>query len=174
MTFKDSSVIMDNDEGDILENIELQSNFKQRMKLKKQSEANGLKSDNNRILPHYDEEDEEEKVRKQQRIVLAAADDDEYGGINYMTKEEKLQGVRDKLNSKHLQKVSLDVKKVSHTHYNFNHLNFVIQEVGSDYLQADYAEPEQNSKQGFKKVRKGNILKKRNAEEDILEVLEKA
>ena len=56
MTFKDSSVIISNDDedaGDILENVDLQSNFKQRMKLKKQAEASGIgmRQDGSKMLP---------------------------------------------------------------------------------------------------------------------------
>ncbi len=62
MTFKDSSVIISNeDEGDILENIDLQSSFKQRMKMKKQAEVSNIgRYDTTKMLPQYDEDDEEE------------------------------------------------------------------------------------------------------------------
>ena len=122
MTFKDSSVIISNDDedaGDILENVDLQSNFKQRMKLKKQAEASGIgmRQDGSKMLPQYDEEDEEETGKKQNRIVLAVTEEEDYnGGMSHRTKEERMEELRDKLSQKHKQKFSLDVKKVSLFH----------------------------------------------------------
>ena len=103
MTFKDSSVIISNDDedaGDILENVDLQSNFKQRMKLKKQAEASGIgmRQDGSKMLPQYDEEDEEETGKKQNRIVLAVTEEeDSKGGMSHRTKEERMEELRDKL-----------------------------------------------------------------------------
>lgn len=105
MTFKDSSVIISNDdEGDVLENVDLQSSFKQKMKMKKQAEASSsTRYDTTKMLPQYDEEDDEEKQRRQSRIVLATAGDDEgfNGGMNPLSKEGRLDELREKLNSKH-------------------------------------------------------------------------
>eukprot|EP00347_Sterkiella_histriomuscorum_P013842 403363156 len=171
MVMKDTSVIIDNEdyEGDVLENVDLQSNFRQRMKLKKQQEAktgipsNGFQSKN--ILPQYDEEDEDITAKKQNRILLQSTDND---GVSGMTKEQRLEELREKLSNKYKQKVSLDVTK----------------NIGSDY--ATVISPDDHSNEsyqstavgngqilgGFKKFAKPSILKKRQAEQDIVTLLE--
>lgn len=132
MTFKDSSVIVDNEEeyeGDVLENQELQSSFRQRMKLKKQSQAAGgytatNYNGNRSILPQYDEEDEEVVSKRNNRIILAASrggvngqDEDALDGLQPLTKEQRLEELREKLNGKSKTKVSLEVSKVSSSDY---------------------------------------------------------
>ena len=63
MTFKDSSVLMADDEEELLENIELQSSFKQKMSERRK--ATGYEDDTNKkVLPQYEEEDEAEIARK--------------------------------------------------------------------------------------------------------------
>lgn len=196
MTFKDSSVIVDNEdyEGDILENVDLQSNFRQRMKLKKQTEAktgvvslNGLSSKS--ILPQYDEEDEEITQKRQSRILLASADNDNVSGL---TKKQRMEELREKLSGKSKQKVSLDVSKVSAaTQYQTIYI-FLSQNIGSDYATTYNNIPDQlttvsdgdhpgdnvggsHMTSGFKKIQKkgGSLLKKRQAEEDIVTLLER-
>lgn len=71
---------------------------------------------------------------------------------------------------KNKTKVSLDVSKVITYYHNFS----LKQNVGSDYLAADQNGKGNQFRQGFKKVKKGNQSKKRQAEDDILSVLEKA
>ena len=92
------------------------------MKLKKQSEAAGGYSNNfngkRSILPQYDEEDEEVIDKRKNRIILAAsgrAGEDALDGLQPLTKEQRLEELREKLNGKSKQKVSLEVSKVSST-----------------------------------------------------------
>jgi predicted P-loop ATPase len=62
MTFKDTHVIIqDNEEEDnVLENIELQSSFKQKMLQRRKAESAGITMDQDRrVLPQYDEDEEE-------------------------------------------------------------------------------------------------------------------
>lgn len=75
MTFKDTNVIIGNDlneEEDLLENVDLQSQFRQRRKnnakLNIKQRSGGYTENGEfkkQILPHYDEFDEEEEERKQ-------------------------------------------------------------------------------------------------------------
>lgn len=94
------------------------------MKLKKQSEAAGGYSNNfngkRSILPQYDEEDEEVIDKRKNRIILAASGregegEDALDGLQPLTKEQRLEELREKLNGKSKQKVSLEVSKVSST-----------------------------------------------------------
>jgi hypothetical protein len=81
MTFRDNTVL-DEENEDLLENIELQSSFKQKMLMKRKQEgavtkyngteagaAAALEGAGN-ILSHYDDPDEEARLRKD-RITLA-------------------------------------------------------------------------------------------------------
>ena len=112
MTFKDVSVLVENDEyeGDVLENVELQSSFRQKLKMKKQNDNNGYNAGQNvqKILPQYNSEDEDEVAKKQNRIILSTE-----GDQSGLTKEQRLEELREKLNQKSKLKVSLDIKKVN-------------------------------------------------------------
>jgi hypothetical protein len=97
------------------------------MKLKKQSEANGVSFNGlatKKLLPQYDEEDEEVTEKRKNRIVLATAnrsgdtgDEDDFMGEGYgvtaSTKEQKMAELREKLSGKSKQKISLEVSKVN-------------------------------------------------------------
>ena len=112
MTFRDTPVIMGGEANDgaddVLENIELQSSFKQKMILMRQKNKQGEGAPQGKVLPQYDEEGAEElEVKKRNRIVLAG--DGEAG----RTKEQMLEEVREKLSFKGMAKVSLEVSKVS-------------------------------------------------------------
>ena len=112
MTFRDTPVIMGGEANDgaddVLENIELQSSFKQKMLLMRQKNKQGEGAPQGKVLPQYDEEGAEElEVKKRNRIVLAG--DGEAG----RTKEQMLEEVREKLSFKGMAKVSLEVSKVS-------------------------------------------------------------
>lgn len=103
------------------------------------------------------------------RIVISNEDDE----ANYLTKEQRLEELRDKLNAKSRVKVSLDVNKVNL----ISRLNNNKQTVGSDYMtMGDTQSTAENGKIAFKKVKKNttSLLKKRHADEDIISVLEKA
>jgi hypothetical protein len=62
MTFKDSMVIMDNDydDGDVLENVDLQTSFRQRQKMNKNKGMNSFEAPstdpNKKILPQYNDD----------------------------------------------------------------------------------------------------------------------
>jgi|LauGreDrversion4_2_1035121.scaffolds.fasta_scaffold786345_1 hypothetical protein len=111
MTFKDSHVIVqDNEEEDanVLENIELQSSFKQKMLQRRKAGATaefGVE----RVLPQYDEEEEEIERKRKARITLAGE-----GGIG-KSKEERMEELREKLSMRGKTQVSLDVQKVRRT-----------------------------------------------------------
>ena len=119
MTFKDASVLMpDNDEGDeeMLENIELQSSFKQKMVQRRKAQASAASAYNGnggdeielkKVLPQYDDGEEEELNKKKSRITLSKEGD---AGLN---KEQVLEELREKLSLKGKTKVSLDITKVS-------------------------------------------------------------
>lgn len=77
-------------------------------------------------------------------------------GGNDLSKEQRLEELRDKLSSKNRQKVSLDVPK----------------SIGSDYLQASDVSMESGIAAVFKKPKRV-LGKKRQAEEDILDVFTK-
>ena len=101
--------------------------------------------------------------------MLAAGGDNQNG----MTKEQRLEELREKLNSKSKVKVSLDVSKVIIPYF-----MLLSQNIGSDY--ATSVLPDQptgptsinGASTSFKKIKKGNLLKKRQADEDILTLLE--
>ena len=91
MTFKDTHVIMeDHEEDNVLENIELQSSFKQKM-LQRRKLENAAMDQERRVLPQYDEDEEEQEKKRKARITIAGD-----GGLG-KSKEEKLEELREKL-----------------------------------------------------------------------------
>ena len=105
MTFKDTHVIVqDNeDEDNVLENIELQSSFKQKMLQRRKAENATSMDQDKRVLPQYDEDEEEQENKRKARITLAGD-----GGLG-KSKEEKLEELREKLSIRGKTQVSLDV-----------------------------------------------------------------
>ena len=115
MTFKDTNVIMGddiNDQEDVLEDVELQSAFRQRLKNKVKAppaQYDGLNGDSKKsVLSKYDDEDEEISKKKNDRIILRGN-----GGVVQQAEEGTLESIRDKLSLKSKTKVSLDVSKVN-------------------------------------------------------------
>ena len=114
MTFKDTSVLVNDDDQDgendqnLLENIELQSSFKQRMHLRRRQQGiEGAGSEEARkILPQYDDEEEaENEERRKARITLVGNSAGESAG---RTKQQALDEIREKLSFRGKTKVSLE------------------------------------------------------------------
>ena len=160
MTFKDTSVLVnDEDEGgehNLLENIELQSSFKQRMHQRRRQQAidGGSNDEARKILPQYDDEEEaEQEERRRARITLVGNHATESAG---RTKQEALDEIREKLSFRGKTKVSLETQRT----------------VASDYFVAEESTSLNDVSQvAFKKPKK-LAGKKRAAEDDILHVLE--
>ena len=76
MTFKDTSVLINdqeeqNEDHNVLENIELQSSFKQKMQQRRKQQQTGGIDESRSILPQYDDQEEAEiEERRKTRITL--------------------------------------------------------------------------------------------------------
>ena len=98
MTFKDTSVLINdeeeqNEDHNVLENIELQSSFKQKMQQRRKQQQTGGIDESRSILPQYDDQEEAEiEERRKTRITLVGE-----GATAGRSKQEALDLIREKL-----------------------------------------------------------------------------